>query len=101
MLHVLSYNVARKQQNLGYYEIGKIFIGKEEKVTLQPEEKLRLSGAITGKWFTHEWQQETKAVDFYVLKGILDELFARLNITATYKQAVINEMHPVVRLKCW
>lgn len=94
MLHVLSYNVARKQQNLGYYEIGKIFIGKEDKVTSQPEEKLRLSGAITGKWLTHEWQQETKAVDFYVLKGILDELFARLNITATYKQAVINEMHP-------
>ena len=94
MLHVLSYNVARKQQNLGYYEIGKIFIGKEDKVTSQPEEKLRLSGAITGKWLTHEWQQETKAADFYVLKGILDELFARLNITATYKQAVINEMHP-------
>src|SRR5690625_5829914 len=30
LLHDLSYNVARKQQNLGYYEIGDVFISKEE-----------------------------------------------------------------------
>lgn len=94
MLHTLSYNVARKQQNLGYYEVGNVFIGKEEVVRSQPEEKLRLSGALTGKWLTHEWQQEAKSVDFYLAKGILDELFARLNLTPTYKQAELKQMHP-------
>src|SRR5690625_37448 len=94
LLHDLSYNVARKQQNLGYYEIGDVFISKEEIVTVQPDEKTRLSGAVTGQWLSHKWQQETKSVDFYLLKGILEGLFERLKITATYKRIEMDDMHP-------
>ncbi|MCZ0704593.1 phenylalanyl-tRNA synthetase beta chain [Natronobacillus azotifigens] len=94
MLASLSYNVARKQQNLGYYEVGSVFVSEETEVTKQPDEKLRASGAITGKWVTHAWQQEVKEADFFLLKGIVEGLFERLELTATYKQAVIDDMHP-------
>lgn len=94
MLATLSYNVARKQQDLSFYEIGSIFVAKEKTLQAQPEEKLRASGAITGKWLTHQWQQEVKSVDFYLLKGILDGLFTRLRLEPSYQQAEIKQMHP-------
>lgn len=94
MLASLSYNVARKQQDLGFYEVGSVFVSKDEEIKTQPDEKLRASGAITGKWLTHEWQQEAKAVDFYLLKGILDGLFSRLRMDVTYHQVQIADMHP-------
>ncbi|MBU5593630.1 phenylalanine--tRNA ligase subunit beta [Amphibacillus sp. MSJ-3] len=94
MLATLSYNVARKQQDLSYYEIGSIFVSKEKDIQTQPDEKLRASGAITGRWLTHQWQQEAKTVDFYLLKGIIDGLFTRLRIQPTYRQSEIKQMHP-------
>ncbi|GAB2570088.1 phenylalanine--tRNA ligase subunit beta [Gracilibacillus alcaliphilus] len=94
MLSSAAYNLARKQANLAYYEIGSVFIAKEEQITKQPEEKLRLSGLLTGEWTTHPWQQEKKAVDFFVAKGILEALFDTLNLEVTYQQASLMDMHP-------
>lgn len=94
MLVTLAYNSARKQQNLGYYEVGSVFVSKEENVTVQPDEKLRASGAITGKWLMHAWQQEVKEADFFLAKGMVEGLFERLNMTATYESIVMEDMHP-------
>lgn len=94
MLSSLSYNIARKQVNLGYYEVGSVFLSKEQNVTKQPEEKIRATIAITGEWLTHPWQQEKKSVDFYLVKGILEGLLDRLNLVATFEETVIEGMHP-------
>lgn len=94
MLASASYNLARKQANIAYYELGSVFVSKEKKITEQPEEKLRLAGVLTGEWVTHPWQQEKKPVDFFVTKGILEGLFDLLNVAVTYKQAKIEGMHP-------
>lgn len=94
LLASLSYNSARKQANLGYFEVGTIFISNETTISKQPEEKLRVSGALTGDWITHPWQQEKKQVDFFVVKGIVEGLFEKLNLSATYKQVKLEGMHP-------
>ncbi|MFB1050882.1 phenylalanine--tRNA ligase subunit beta [Paraliobacillus sp. JSM ZJ581] len=94
MLDSLAYNVARKQYNLGYYEVGTIFISAEEKVTKQPKELLRAAAAITGEWLTHPWQQEKKVVDFFLIKGIMEGLFERLHVHATFEPTKIDGMHP-------
>ncbi|WP_186576208.1 phenylalanine--tRNA ligase subunit beta [Aquibacillus kalidii] len=94
LLSSVAYNVARKQADLGYYEVGTVFISDEEQVTKQPKEKLRASGAITGDWLVHPWQQEKKQVDFYVVKGIVEALFDTLNLSVIYKQAKVDGMHP-------
>lgn len=94
IIQVLSYNSARNQTDLGYYEVGSIFVSKEETITKQPDEMLRLSGALTGKWLEQPWQQEKKDVDFYVVKGIVEGLFDYLELPVSFRQAKIADMHP-------
>lgn len=94
LLKSLSYNYARNQYHLAYYELGDIFITDEEQLTKQPDEKTRLAGALTGNWGHHPWQGETKQVDFYVVKGIVEALFDFLNLPISFKRAKIENMHP-------
>ncbi|MRH42914.1 phenylalanine--tRNA ligase subunit beta [Aquibacillus halophilus] len=94
MLDSLAYNIARKQPNLGYYEVGTVFVSEQKIVTEQPEEKLRATGAVTGEWISHPWQQEKRVVDFFLVKGIVEGLFRKLNLSVEYKQVKIDGMHP-------
>ena len=94
LLNVLSYNRARSQVNLGYYEMGSIFISGQNELSEQPDEQLRISGALTGTWSEQAWQQEKKEVDFYVVKGIVEGLFDFLQIPVTYSQTKVTDMHP-------
>lgn len=94
LLNRLTHNVARKQTDVALYEAGSIFLNEEKEVESQPEEQARLSGALTGLWANHKWQSEKKAVDFYLVKGIIEGLFDYLAIEIEFKQAVIDDMHP-------
>ncbi|MBU7593794.1 phenylalanine--tRNA ligase subunit beta [Metabacillus halosaccharovorans] len=94
LLDALRYNLARQIDQVALYEIGSVFLSQGKDV--QPLEKERLSGAITGLWHSHSWQAEKKPVDFYVVKGILDGLVDLLGLTSQveYKQAKREGMHP-------
>lgn len=94
LLQSLAYNHARNQTDLAYYEFGKVFVSDEAITIKQPDEKLRLAGALTGKWLEQPWQQEKKTVDFYLVKGIMEGLFSHLQIPVTFKQAKLPDMHP-------
>ncbi|MFD1850102.1 phenylalanine--tRNA ligase subunit beta [Oceanobacillus bengalensis] len=94
MLRSLSYNTARNQSDLAYYELGAVFVSDEEKLTKQPSEQLRLVSALTGKWVEHPWQQEMKEVDFYVVKGILEGLFHFLELPVSFNRGKVDGMHP-------
>lgn len=94
LLEVVKYNVARQNDSVAVYETGTVFLrnGAEE----LPEEREHLAGAITGLWQHHQWQGEKKEVDFFVLKGILEGLFAKLGLQqkVEYRQASVEGMHP-------
>ncbi|MDQ0975601.1 phenylalanyl-tRNA synthetase beta chain [Neobacillus niacini] len=94
LLEVVKYNSARQNDSLAVYETGAVFLANGNEVL--PEEQEHLAGAITGLWHSHSWQGEKKAVDFYVVKGILEGLFAKLGLTesVTYVQAKVDNMHP-------
>lgn len=94
LLQSASYNSARNQTNIAYYEIGSVFITNESPIRSQPDEKQRLAGVMTGNWLEHPWQNETKTVDFYVVKGIVEGLLHHLNIPVTFKQDRLENMHP-------
>lgn len=94
MLKAVSYNIARKQQNLGLFEIGSVFLSEEETLTKQPVEHTRLAGALTGVRSNHQWKDEKTVVDFYVVKGIVEGLFAYVDMDVTYTQTKLPEMHP-------
>src|SRR5699024_5838100 len=87
LLNTLTYNRARYQTDMAYYELGSVFISDEKELSKQPDEMLRLSGALTGTWIDHKWQKERKMVDFYVVKGIVEGLFDFLNIPVAFSQA--------------
>ncbi|RLL47920.1 phenylalanine--tRNA ligase subunit beta [Oceanobacillus piezotolerans] len=93
LLKTLSYNEARNQSDLAYYELGSVFISDETLLTKQPKEQLRLAAALTGKWTEQPWQQEKKEVDFFVAKGIIEGLFNFLNLEVTFKPAKLDNMH--------
>ncbi len=94
LLESLKYNTARQNDRIGVYEAGAVFLGTGKDAL--PEEQEHVAGAITGLWQTQLWQGEKKPVDFYVLKGILEGLFAKLGLTEKieYRQVVLENMHP-------
>ncbi|HJV16168.1 MAG TPA: phenylalanine--tRNA ligase subunit beta [Bacillales bacterium] len=94
LLEVLKYNSARQNDSLAVYETGAVFLSNGNEVL--PDEQEHLAGAITGLWHSHSWQGEKKPVDFYVLKGIIEGLFAKIGLfeNVTYVQAQVDGMHP-------
>ncbi|WP_144547878.1 phenylalanine--tRNA ligase subunit beta [Bacillus sp. X1(2014)] len=94
LLEVLKYNSARQNESLGVYETGAVFLANGTDTL--PSEKEHLAAAITGLWSSHSWQGEKKAVDFFVIKGILEGVFAKLGLLeqVQFVQAQVDGMHP-------
>lgn len=94
LLEVLKYNLARQNDSLAVYETGAVFL-KNNDGNL-PEEREHVAGAITGLWENHQWQGQKTPVDFYVIKGILEGLFAKLGLEGRvqFRSAQIEGMHP-------
>ena len=86
LLEVISYNKARKLDNQKVFEISNIYA--------KDTEKSLFTGAFTGLVSRSLWQQSMVKIDFYFVKGILEELFARLNITPRFEKGMIDNLHP-------
>lgn len=94
LLEAAAYNVARSQENVALYEIGSVFLGQTAEEL--PREVEHIAAVITGKWVDNAWQGEKKAVDFFVLKGIVESLFEKLGLTSrvTYVKSQMDGLHP-------
>lgn len=94
LLEAATYNVARRIDSVSLYETGSVFLGEEEDGL--PREVEHLAAVLTGKWVDHAWQAESKKVDFYVVKGIVEGLLDRLGLLhgLSFEKAVIDGMHP-------
>ncbi|MBM7701265.1 phenylalanine--tRNA ligase subunit beta [Metabacillus iocasae] len=94
LLEVVKHNNARQIDSVAVYETGSIFLSNG--AGQLPMEKERLAGAVTGLWHMHGWQGEKKVVDFYVIKGVLEGLFAQLSLEdrIVYQPVKKEGMHP-------
>jgi phenylalanyl-tRNA synthetase beta chain len=94
LLEVLKYNIARQNDSAAVYETGAVFL--KNSTDELPEEREHLAAAITGQWESHPWQGEKKPVDFFVLKGIVEGLFAKLGLDRQlgFQKAEMDGMHP-------
>lgn len=86
LLETLQYNQARRQSNLAFYEIGKIF--KQVEGSQLPQEDTVLALALTGSLLEKDFQTQAQPVDFFTLKGMLEVLFDRLGLDVTYVAVV-------------
>jgi phenylalanyl-tRNA synthetase beta chain len=77
LLSIISWNLNRKEKDLRIFELGKVFWSTEKK---QPEERLKLEIALCGRKTPVFWGEKEKPVDFYDLKGVLEDLLRGLRI---------------------
>jgi len=79
LLDVAEYNRKRKIDSLAVFELGKTFHASQWPLKELPEERWALAGLCTGQWRQH-WSGASEAVDFYFVKGVLEDLFAWLGL---------------------
>jgi len=77
LLSIISRNLNRKENDLRIFELGKVFWSRDES---SPEERLDLEIALCGRKSPIFWGEKEKKVDFYDLKGILEDLLYELRI---------------------
>ncbi|WP_282019977.1 phenylalanine--tRNA ligase subunit beta [Planomicrobium okeanokoites] len=91
LLESVSYNTARRTDSVALYETGSIFLKANDELLNEEE---HLAAAITGLWLDNSWQGEKKAVDFFVLKGIVEGLAAKLDIELEFERGEMDGLHP-------
>ena len=94
LVEAAAYNVARQNDSVALYEIGSVFLGQTAEGLPFEEEHLAL--VLTGKWIDNAWQGEKKPVDFFVAKGIVEAVFAKLGLAerVSYVKTSIDGLHP-------
>ncbi|MDH5174725.1 MAG: phenylalanine--tRNA ligase subunit beta, partial [Elusimicrobiota bacterium] len=76
LLSVLKWNLNHGISDMKIFEIGRIFFpGKDV-----PQEKRILAGVLVGTEEERYWEDSSKAIDFYYVKGIVDSLLGELGI---------------------
>ncbi|WP_303974322.1 phenylalanine--tRNA ligase subunit beta [Streptococcus merionis] len=79
LLEIVAYNVARKNQNLALYEIGKIFEQTGDVKEDLPQEIETFALALTGQVAGTQ-----DKVDFFTAKGIVEAIFDQLRLAVCY-----------------
>ncbi|MBW1645829.1 MAG: phenylalanine--tRNA ligase subunit beta [Deltaproteobacteria bacterium] len=91
LLHNLSTNFRASCRNIRLFELGKIFIAVEgEKL---PDERLCLAGAATGTRYREHFAAPEANIDFYDLKGFIEELAAFFHLDFAFDRQGIELYH--------
>lgn len=92
LINVVKYNYSRKNKDLALFEMANVYYNLDEK----NQEELCLAGTLSNLFSSTLWSQKIENVDFYLVKGILDNLFDTLGIEVTYLpiDKVCKELHP-------
>jgi len=84
LLQNAVYNINRKNQDLKFFEFGKIYHKKE-----RYEERKQLAILVTGRNVAENWLQPKSVTDFYNLKAYVKVLLERLAID--YKEVALSD----------
>ena len=88
LLNVYNYNKARKVENINIYEISKVYDNDYN-------EESKISFLMKGNYVVNSWQGSLK-VDFYLVKGIVEELLNYLGFKNRYQfvRGTTSSLHP-------
>ena len=75
-------NFARKNTRLRLFDVAPVFLPKNGELPLTDlaDERLKLVGLITGRRLPIAWDTNNESVDFYDMKGIVENLFHKIGI---------------------
>lgn len=87
LIQALKYNRDRSQKDVWLFEIGNVYFKNEstsnqKQSTYPAREELKVAGIFSGNRQLSLWQMpdEKKQIDFYIAKGVLQNLFISLSI---------------------
>ncbi len=86
LLDVVSYNLARKNENINIFEISNVYTTNSTTT--------KLSGALCGLMNTSLHQGQKELIDFFYVKGLLEGLFNLLGVTVSFEAKELKNMHP-------
>ncbi len=93
LLKVASYNLRRDLKGIKIYELGKVFIEKDEKLN----EEERVGIMLSGK-FKHSWNEKEKEAEFYELKGAIEGIFQRYEGRLKFSKADYKSLKNAYRI---
>ena len=88
LVAALNYNRKRQQPRGRLFETGLRFLRRDGALLQQP----MLAGAAYGSVLPEQWGVETRAVDFFDIKGDVEALLARIGVQADY----VADRHPAL-----
>ncbi len=95
LLSAARYNVRQRVEEVALFEIGRIFVPLEVGL---PEERQKLGAVCMGSARTSTWNlpDEYQEMDFYWLKGIMEQLCERLYIDdeVQFARSTHDSLHP-------
>lgn len=83
MCETLSFNVTHFNKEAALFEVSSVYLPKSLPLTELPYEEEKLAVGMYGP-----------SVDFFTLKGVIEELLAGLGVEGKYVKANINFLHP-------
>jgi phenylalanyl-tRNA synthetase beta chain len=91
LLETARRNVFVREDRVRIFEVGRVFEPGEE---VLPREKTRVGMLIAGDWDDASWLRSGAAVDYYLVKGILDRVAAGRRCRLEYGVADERFLHP-------
>lgn len=92
LLEIIKYNKARKMKDCKFFELSKIYY----KIGADYLEENHLAGAFSGVFARNVHTNYLEKVDFFLVKGLLEELFKKYGLKVDYKLLTSQcaEFHP-------
>ncbi len=94
LLNVYDYNTARGIKDINIYEIAKTY-------DKDFNEDLKVAILMKGEYLTNDWLKVNVKIDFFLIKGIIENLLDYLGYKNRYsfETAKINDLHPGISAK--
>lgn len=87
-LEAVSFNINRRRADLKFFEFGKSY----HNVAGSYNENKHLTLTVTGNRIQENWTQGQKAADFFLFKGYITQVLARLGLNKVQSQPLTNDV---------
>lgn len=98
LLQVVKYNIDHQTRDISGFEVGRVHFKEGEKYFDQSTVGIVLSGSRA----PYNWQDKSQEVDFYDLKGIVENLLTSLRVTGySIVPSTLTTLHPHRQAAVW
>ncbi|PTM58151.1 phenylalanine--tRNA ligase subunit beta [Desmospora activa] len=95
LVETAEYNVHRGEERVALFELSRVFLTEEKKLTKLPEERWMVAGLVTGAKTLPHWAGSAEPWDFFATKGLVEGLLQRLGVDGVqYRAAELAGYHP-------